>query len=173
MPSSSSLWDGEEKSVFDTYILDASSGDTVNMTVQAQDSSSGTFWLDNLSTGNSTSYAVTGGGLCLAQAEWIVEDPWAGNTKEIFYTLVWPDFGTMTFDGAVAYTNEGTAVTPTGNGSTLYVVENYNDNNITQNSVSVTESEVAVTWLASGPATKLGARSDGAHGPREEGHMPR
>lgn len=70
-----SLWDENEDAVFDTYILDASSGDTVNMTVQALNSSEGVFWLDNLSTGNSTSYEVTGGGLCMEQAEWIVEDP--------------------------------------------------------------------------------------------------
>lgn len=146
--------------MFDTYILDASSGDTVNMTVQALDSSRGVFWLDNLSTGASTSYNVTGGGLCMEQAEWIVEDPWDGNTEIIAYMLVWPDFGTMTFDNAVAYTNRGTAVTPAGTGSTLYVVESYYDDGITQNNVSVTDSSVSVTWLESGPATKLGASSD-------------
>lgn len=130
------------------------------MTVQATSTSDGVFWLDNLSTGESTSYNVTGGGLCMEQAEWIVEDPWDGNTEVIAYMLVWPDFGTMTFDNAVAYTNEGTAVTPAGTGSTLYVVESYYDNNITQNNVSVTDSSVSVTWLESGPATKLGAGAD-------------
>lgn len=155
-----SLWDENEDAVFDTYILDASSGDTVNMTVQALNSSEGVFWLDNLSTGNSTSYPVTGGGLCMEQAEWVVEDPWDGGTEIIAYMLVWPDFGTMTFDNAVAYTNEGTAVTPIGTGSTLYVVESYYDNNITQNNVSVTDSSVSVTWLESGPGTKLGAGAD-------------
>lgn len=160
MTPCASLWDGEEHSVFDTYILDASSGDTVNMTVQALNTSDGIFYLDNLSTGNSTSYEVTGGGLCMEQAEWIVENPWAGNTQNIDYMLVWPDFGTMVFDEAVAYTDAGSVVTPTGTGSTLYVVESYYDNNITQNNVSVTDSTVAVTWLESGPATKLGASSD-------------
>lgn len=130
------------------------------MTVQALNSSEGVFWLDNISTGNSTSYNVTGGGLCMEQAEWIVEDPWAGNTEEIIYMLTWPDFGTMLFDNAVAYTNAGNAVTPAGTGSTLYVVESYYDNNITQNNVSVTTDAVAVTWLESGPATKLGARAE-------------
>lgn len=153
-----SLWDGDENAVFDTYILDASSGDTVNMTVQALSSSEGRFWLDNLSTGDSTSYPVTGGGLCMEQAEWVVEDPWDGSTEIIAYMLVWPDFGTMVFDNAVAYTDKGTAVTPAGNGSTLYVVESYYDNNnITQNNVSITDTSVSVAWLASGPATKLGA----------------
>lgn len=160
---SRSLWDQDENAVFDRFILDASSGDTVNMTVEALSSSEGVFWLDNVSTGNSTSYNVTGGDLCMEQAEWIVEDPWAGSTQNIVYMLVWPDFGTMTFDNAVAYTNEGTAVAPTGTGSTLYVVESYYDNEITQNNVSVTDSSVSVTWLASGPATKLGARSDSGH----------
>ncbi|CAN8099679.1 unnamed protein product [Discula destructiva] len=154
------LWDGEEHAVFDTHILDASSGDTVNMTVQALNSSEGTFWLDNLSTGDSTSYNVTGGGLCMEQAEWIVENPWAGNTETIRYMLVWPDFGTMTFDDAVAYTDQGTIVTPTGTGSTLYVVESYEDNSIVQNNVSVTDGTVSVTWLESGPATKLGADAE-------------
>lgn len=93
----------------------------------------------------------------MQQAEWIVEDPWAGSTEAIAYMLVWPDFGTMTFDNAVAYTNEGSSVTPTGTGSTLYVVESYYDDSITQNNVSVTDSSVAVTWLESGPGTKLGA----------------
>lgn len=96
----------------------------------------------------------------MEQAEWIVENPWAGNTQNIDYMLVWPDFGTMVFDDAVAYTDAGSVVTPTGTGSTLYVVESYYDNNITQNNVSVTDNTVAVTWLESGPATKLGARSD-------------
>lgn len=130
------------------------------MTVQALNTSDGVFWLDNLSTGNSTSYAVTGGGLCMEQAEWIVEDPWAGNTKNIDYMLVWPDFGIMTFDNAVAYTDAGTIVTPAGTGSTLYVVESYYDNSITQNNVSVGDTEVVVTWLESGPATKLGVDSE-------------
>jgi hypothetical protein len=149
----SSLWDDDEKSVFKTHILDASSGDTVNMTVQALSSSKGVFWLDNLSTGDSTSYPVTGGGLCLEQAEWVVEDPWDGGTEAIEYMLVWPDFGTMVFENAVAYTGKGTAVTPAGTGSTLYVVESYYDNSIKQNTVSVTDSSVSVAWLASGPAT--------------------
>lgn len=74
--------------------------------------------------------------------------------------LVWPDFGTMTFDNAVAYTDKGTIVTPTDAGTTSYVVESYYDNNITQNNVTISESSVAVTWLASGPATQLGANSD-------------
>lgn len=156
----SSLWDGEEHSVFDTYILDASSGDTVNMTVTASDTSNGVFYLDNLSTGDSTSYEVTGGGLCMQQAEWIVENPWAGGTEHIAYMLVWPDFGTMIFDNAVAYTDQGTVVTPAGTGSTLYVVESYYENDITQNSVSVTDDTVLVTWLESGPATALGADSE-------------
>lgn len=145
--------------MFDTYILDASSGDTVNMTVLAINSSEGVFWLDNLSTGESTSYSVAGGGLCMEQAEWIVEDPWDGNTEVIAYMLVWPDFGTMTFDNAVAHTDKGTAVTPAGTGSTLYVVESYYDDDITQNAVSVTDSSVSVAWLESGPATKFGAGS--------------
>lgn len=130
------------------------------MTVQANNASDGVFWLDNLSTGASTSYGVTGGGLCLRQAEWVVEDPWDGNTEVIAYMTVWPDFGTLTFDGAVAYTDRGTAVTPAGDGSTLYVVESYYDANITQNSVAVTDSSVSVTWLESGPATKLGVGAD-------------
>lgn len=146
--------------MFDTYILDASSGDTVNMTVQALDSARGVFFLDNLSTGDSASYEVTGGGLCMEQAEWVVEDPWDGNTDIIAYMLVWPDFGTMTFDDAVAYTDKGTAVTPLGTGSTLYAVESYYDSSITQNNVSATDSSVSVTWLESGPATKLGVDSD-------------
>lgn len=155
-----SLWDDGHNSVCDADILGASSGDTVNMTVQALNSSEGVFWLDNLSTGNSTSYPVTGGGLCMEQAEWIVEDPWYGNAQNITYMLVWPNFGTTTFDNAVAYTDKGTAVTPTGTGSTLYVIESYYDHNITQNNASVTDSTVSVTWLESGPATKVGANSD-------------
>lgn len=130
------------------------------MTVQSQSSSEGTFWLDNLSTGNSTSYSVTGGGICMQQAEWIVEDPWSGNTQDILYMLVWPDYGTMTFENAVAYTNKGTAVAPDATDSVLYVVESYYDNDIIQNNVSVTDSTVTVEWLASGPATKLGARRE-------------
>lgn len=127
------------------------------MTVQALNTSDGVFWLDNLSTGESTSYPVTGGGLCMEQAEWIVEDPWDGGTEIIAYMLVWPDFGTMLFENAVAYTDKGTAVTPIDTGSTLYTVESYYDNDITQNNVSVTDTSVSVTWLASGPGTKLGA----------------
>lgn len=85
---------------------------------------------------------------------------WDGGTEIIAYMLVWPDFGTMTFDNAVAYTNKGTAVTPIDSGTTSYIVESYYDNNITQNNVTATDSSVAVTWLASGPATQLGANSD-------------
>ncbi|PSR82758.1 peptidase A4 family-domain-containing protein [Coniella lustricola] len=152
------LWDQDENAVFDTYILDAESGDTVNMTVQSLSSSEGIFWLDNLSTGSSTSYSVTGGDICMQQAEWIVEDPWDGSTEDILYMLVWPDYGSMVFDNAVAYTNAGSTVAPNAAGSTLYVVESYYDNDIIQNNVSATDSTVTVDWLASGPGTKLGAR---------------
>lgn len=129
------------------------------MTFQALSSSGGIFSLENLSTGDLVGYNVTGGGLCMVQAEWIVEDPWAGGTEDVVYMLVWPDFGTMSFDNAVAYTDQGTAVTPAGTGSTLYVAESYYDHDITQNNVSVTDQSVSVTWLESDPATKLGVDS--------------
>lgn len=93
------------------------------------------------------------------QAEWIVENPWAGNTEIIEYMLVWPDFGSMVFDNAVAYTNTGNSVAPNGAGSTLYVVESYYDHNITQNNVTASSGQVTVDWLESGPATKFGAGS--------------
>ncbi|KAH8803401.1 peptidase A4 family-domain-containing protein [Xylogone sp. PMI_703] len=138
-----------ENVVFDTYILDASTGDTVNMTVEALSSSEGIFWLENLSTGESQSYQVAGGDLCMESAEWIVEDPYASDSEgDIVYFLVWPDFGTMTFDDAVAYTNKGTAIGPED--ATLWYIDNYY-NNITQNSATVTDSTASVTWVASGP----------------------
>ncbi|RFU25544.1 hypothetical protein B7463_g10799, partial [Scytalidium lignicola] len=137
--------------VFDTNILDASTGDSVNMTVEALSSSSGIFWLDNLSTGETESYNVAGGDLCMQSAEWIVEDPYATDADgDILYFLVWPDFGTMTFDNAIAYTDEGTAIGPED--ATLWYIDNYYSN-ITQNAVAVTDSTVSVAWVASGPAT--------------------
>jgi len=137
--------------VFNTYIFNASTGDTVNMTVEALSSSEGIFWLENLSTGETESYDVAGGDLCMQSAEWIVEDPYASDSDgNIDYFLVWPDFGTMTFDNAIAYTDEGTAVGPEN--ATLWYVDNYYSG-ITQNSVAVTDSTVSVTWVASGPGT--------------------
>lgn len=134
---------------FDTNILNATSGDLVNMTVEALSSSEGVFWLDNLSTGESQSYDVTGGELCRQSAEWIVEDPYASTSDgDVDYFLVWPDFGTMTFDNAFAYTSNGTTVGPED--GEFWYIDNYYSN-VTQNSVSVTDDTVSVTWIASGP----------------------
>jgi hypothetical protein len=149
MNSPKSIWGDEIH--FDTMILDASSGDSVNMTVQSLSSSEGIFWLENLSTGQTKSYDVAGGDLCGDTAEWIVEDPFdESSTGAVEYFLVWPEFGTMTFDGAVAYTKEGTSVGPED--ATLYVIDNFYSG-ITQNSASVTDDTVSVKWVASGPAT--------------------
>lgn len=121
------------------------------MTVEALSTSEGIFYLENLSTGKTESYDVAGGDLCLESAEWIVEDPYDESSNgDVEYFLVWPDFGTMTFDNAVAYTNKGTAVGPED--ATLWYVDNYYSG-VTQNSVAVTDTTVAVTWVVSGPGT--------------------
>ena len=135
--------------ILDTMILNATTGDSVNMTVEALSDSEGIFWLENLSTGKTESYDVAGGNLCLESAEWIVEDPFVSGSDGGYF-LVWPDFGTMTFDNAVAYTNNGTAVGPQN--AEFLVIDNIY-NGVTQNSVSVTDTTVSVTWLASGPGT--------------------
>lgn len=133
---------------FDTYILDASSGDLVNMTVEALSTTEAVFWLDNLSTGESSSYSLTNEALCLETAEWIVEDPYTEDSQGNIEFEVWPDFGTMTFDGAVATTNTGAEVGPAN--ATFFVIDSYYDD-ITLNSVSVTDTTVSVTWLDSAP----------------------
>lgn len=133
---------------FDTYILDASSGDSVNMTVEALSTTEAVFWLDNLSTGESASYSLTNQALCLENAEWIVEDPYTESSKGSIEFEVWPDFGTMVFENAVATTNTGASVGPAD--ATFFVIDSYYDD-ITLNSVSVTDTTVSVTWLDSAP----------------------
>jgi hypothetical protein len=121
------------------------------MTVEALSASEGIFWLEDLTTGESVSYDVSGGNLCGTTAEWIVEDPYASSSNgSVDYFLVWPDFGTMTFDGAVATTNTGAKIGPAN--ATIDIIENYYNGEV-QNSVSVTDSTVSVKWLASGPGT--------------------
>lgn len=133
---------------FDMYILNATSGDNINMTVQAASHTEGTFWLDNLSTGESISYSLSNRALNLQAAEWIVEDPVDLDSDGKRQYVVWPDFGTVVFENAVATTNTGTSVGPAD--ANYVVIQSYYGN-ITQNSVSTTDTTVSVTWLNSAP----------------------
>ncbi|CEJ81739.1 hypothetical protein VHEMI01852 [[Torrubiella] hemipterigena] len=76
-------------------------GDKIKMTVTATSTTAGSAKLENLTTGNSSSHDFAKGpaALCLAEADWILEDYDDDNSGKI-KPLV--NFGTVSFTGASA-----------------------------------------------------------------------
>ena len=87
---------------FDDFTVNA--GDTIQMTVTASSTSSGTATLDNLSTGQTVSHSFSGESseLCETNAEWIVEDFSSGSSLVPF-----ADFKAVTFTDASVTTTSG------------------------------------------------------------------
>jgi len=111
-----------------------SAGDSVQLTVTATSSTSGTAVIHNVSTGKSVSKSLTSSSaLCQTNAEWIVEDFEEGSSLVPF-----ADFGTVKFTGASAGTSAG-SVGPSG--ATLMDIKQNSD---VLTSVSSTSSSVTV-----------------------------
>ncbi|KAJ7310581.1 acid proteinase [Mycena albidolilacea] len=115
-----------------------SAGNTIKLTVTASSATAGTAVIQNVSTGQTVSKALTSSArLCQQNAEWIVEDFEEGNSLVPF-----ANFGTVVFTGASAGTSSGTTVGPTGS-----VLIDIQQNNQVLTSVSSTGSSVTVSYV--------------------------
>ncbi|EIM79371.1 uncharacterized protein STEHIDRAFT_21274, partial [Stereum hirsutum FP-91666 SS1] len=95
---------------YDFTGIQFSAGDSVTVTVNATSSTSGTAVIENNTNGQKVSKSLTSTSpLCQTNVEWIVEDFDEGGSP---VPLV--DFGTVTFTGAQAATEQGDSVGPAG-----------------------------------------------------------
>ncbi|KAF7351742.1 hypothetical protein MSAN_01607400 [Mycena sanguinolenta] len=122
--------------------LAVSPGNTIKITVTATSSTTGTVVVDNVSSGQSTTVALTSPSpLCLANAEWVVEDYQEGT-----FLIPFADFGTITFTDASATTQSGSTVGP----STGHLI-NMVQSNEQFTTASSTGDSVTVKYLTSIP----------------------
>jgi hypothetical protein len=116
---------------FDTSAFSFGAGDTIYVSVQSSDSTDGTVILENLSTGQSVTQAVSApyssAALGGQNAEWIVEDFESDGGLVAF-----ADFGTVVFSSAVAGTGSQSVGT---SGSTFIEIVDSNGNVITDVSI--------------------------------------
>ncbi|KAJ7192204.1 peptidase G1 [Mycena pura] len=120
-------------------------GDTVKLTLTATSTTTGTAVVENLSNGQSSTVGLTSPSpLCLANAEWIVED-----FQEDTFLMPFANFGSITFTDASATTQSGSTVGPSGSGSHLI---NMVQSGIQFTSASRAASSVTVDYLTSIPA---------------------
>lgn len=119
-------------------------GDTVKLTLTATSSTAGTALVENQSTGQSSTVDLTSPTpLCLANAEWMVED-----FQEGTFLMPFANFGTITFTDASATTQSGSTVGPSASGSHLV---NMVQSGLEFASASSAESSVTVEYLTSIP----------------------
>jgi len=117
-------------------------GDTIRLTITATSSTAGTAVVNNLSSGQSTTVVLSSPSpLCLANAEWVVED-----FQEGTFLIPFADFGTITFNDASATTSSGSTVGPSG-GHLINMVQS----NEQFTSASSTSNSVTVKYLTSIP----------------------
>lgn len=86
-----------------------SAGDTIQVTVVATSTSSGTTTLENLSTGVKRSHTFMNdqNTLCFSTAEWIVED-YTHTVNGVKSQMPFVDYGSVKFTNAYAYTDNDT-----------------------------------------------------------------
>ncbi|KAJ7767741.1 peptidase G1 [Mycena metata] len=119
-------------------------GDTIKLTVTATSTTTATAVVENLSNGQSSIVSLTSPSvLCLANAEWIVED-----FQESTFLIPFADFGSITFTDASATTQSGSTVGPSGAGSHLI---NMVQTGRQFTSASSDASSVTVNYLTSIP----------------------
>ncbi|RDW64656.1 hypothetical protein BP6252_10307 [Coleophoma cylindrospora] len=115
--------------VFDLGTISA--GDVVNVNVTTDGLSKGTATIENVTTGKTATKTMTSTNtLCGLTAEWIMEDLGA-----------LASFGTVTFDNAVATTNQRT-LSP----ATAQLMDIENDSNVILTSTTVDSTSVAITY---------------------------
>ncbi|KAM5540679.1 hypothetical protein V8D89_005710 [Ganoderma adspersum] len=123
---------------YDFSGISFSAGDSVKVTVTASSKTGGTATITNESTGKTVSHTFSGQpSLCEYDAEWIVEDFSSGGGLVPF-----ANFGAVTFTGASATPNSGSAVGPSG--ATLIDIE---QNSQVLTSVSTSSSSVTVSYV--------------------------
>ncbi|KAJ7729440.1 peptidase A4 family-domain-containing protein [Mycena metata] len=119
-------------------------GDTIKLTVTATSTTTATAVVENLSNGQSSTVSLTSPSpLCLANAEWIVED-----FQESTFLIPFANFGSITFTDASATTQSGSTVGPSGSGSHLI---NMVQGTLQFTSASSDASSVTVDYLTSIP----------------------
>jgi len=122
---------------FDFSGITIATGNTIQLTVTATSSTSGTAVIKNVSNGQSVSKSLTSSSaLCQTNAEWIVEDFEEGGSLVPF-----ADFNTVTFTGASATTLSGSTVGPSG--AVIFDIEQ----NSVLTSVSTTSTSVTVNYV--------------------------
>lgn len=130
---------------YDFSGISISAGDTIEMSVVATSTSSGTATITNKSNGQSVTHTfdsgTTGADLCEENAEWIVEDFTEISSSGQESLAPFPAFDTITFTDATA-TQDGSSVGPSG-ADTIDLV---NDNNQIITTASVSGSSVVVTY---------------------------
>ncbi|KAJ7491027.1 aspergillopepsin [Mycena latifolia] len=118
--------------------ITVSAGNTIKLTVTASSATAGTAIIQNVSTGQTVTKALTSTArLCMENAEWIVEDFEEGSSLVPF-----ANFGTVTFTGAQATTASGSVVGPSG--SVLIDIE---QSGTVLTSVSSGSSSVTVSYV--------------------------
>ncbi|KAJ7205464.1 peptidase A4 family-domain-containing protein [Mycena pura] len=127
-----------------TMSMPVNAGDVVKLTLTATSSTTGTAVVQNLSSGQSSTVGLTSTApLCLADAEWIVED-----FEEGTFLMPFADFGSITFSDASATTQDGGTVGPCGSGSHLIDMV---QSGLQFASASCAASSVTVDYLTSIP----------------------
>ncbi|KAJ7939842.1 acid proteinase [Mycena leptocephala] len=124
--------------------MTVNAGDSIQLTITATSTTSGTAVVENVSNGqSSTVQLTTTSPLCLANAEWIVED-----FQESTFLIPFADFGSITFTNASATSQSGSKVSPSGCGSHLI---NMVQGSLQFTSASSAASSVTVDYLTSIP----------------------
>lgn len=117
------------------------------MTVLASATTNGAAHIENLTTGQSVSQAMTvssAAALCEANAEWIVEDFLSCDSSGSCPQVPFANFGDVTFANSLAL-QAGTLVTP-ATGSGLQVLDLYQNSQVLTN-CAVSGSTVACTYI--------------------------
>ncbi|KAH0827970.1 peptidase A4 family-domain-containing protein [Lanmaoa asiatica] len=123
---------------YDFSGISISAGDVIKTTVTASSTTSGTAVIENLTTGQTVTQALTSTyALCEQNAEWIVED-----FEQNGHLVRFADFGTVNFTSATASGLSGTAYTPSG--AVIIDIEQHGQ---VLTSVTTSGSTVAITYV--------------------------
>ncbi|KAJ6571081.1 peptidase G1, partial [Mycena capillaripes] len=120
--------------------MSVNAGDSIKLTLTATSTTTGTAAVENLSNGQSSTVTIAiPSPLCLANAEWIVED-----FQESTFLIPFANFGSITFTDASATTQSGSTVGPSGSGSHII---NMVQSSLQFASASSAASSVTVDYL--------------------------
>ena len=121
---------------YDFSGISFSSGDSVQLTVTASSTTSGTAKIENLTTGKTVTKSITSSSaLCEEDAEWIVED-----YEEDGSLVPFANFGKVTFTSASATSGSGSS-----GPSSATIIDIEQDGSVLT-SVSTTSNSVTITY---------------------------